>query len=602
MNRWFRSPSKRGLQFRLLFYFFTLILLPVATLGLIGNWVSVRTLEDEANIHTAQMIDQVNKNVDFYAMNVKQTLQLMMSAPETALFLTENPATPVQQRQSVEVQVRRMLASFTSVHPEIAGIIIVNENDMDISNEMYRVSRDPLTGDDWYIKAMETPDRLRMISRPIGRNITTNVNYSPDDVISFVQAIPDPVTGAYEGVLLVDFKLSTIESVIRGVTLGKNGFIYIMDSKGEIVYAPENPIVYRVRAEWMQESDRRSIVKTIRNERYQMMYTLSDVTDWKTVGVFSLSKTLQDVTKLRYVSLALGGLTVVLAVGASLLFTRSIVRPIGTLRKLMKRAEAGDLSVRYQGASYDEIGHLGHSFNNMIVEIRKLIELVYEEQKSKREAELRVMQAQIKPHFLYNTLDTIQWMAQERDADDIVVMIMALTNLFRIGLSKGKETITVKEEIEHIQSYLFIQKARYESKLSYDISVNAEVEQETVIKLTLQPLVENAIYHGIKARRSAGYIRIEVNKCDGRLCLSVADNGAGIAPDRLSKLQARLTGAAGEEMQGFGLFNVHERIRLAYGEPYGIRLFSSPEAGTKVEVWYPCVRSERDDVESADSR
>lgn len=603
MNQWVRRFQNKGLRFKLLFYFFTLILLPVGILGLVGNWVSARTLEDETNNHTAQMIEQVKKNVDFYVLNVKQTLELIKLAPETARFLATNASTPGDQRQSTEVEVRRMLSGFTSIHPEIAGIILVNENDMDISNEMYRVSRDPLTGESWYKKAMEQPERLQMISKPIGRNITTNVNYSPDDVISFVQAIPNPRTGAYQGVVLIDFKLTTIESVIRDIKLGKNGFIYMTDNDGDIVYAPENPIVYRVRAEWLRDPSRHSIVKTIRNERYQMMVTLSDFTQWKTVGVFSLNEALKDVTKLRYVSLALGGLTVVLAVTASLLFTRSIVRPIGTLRKLMKRAEAGDLSVRFQGASFDEVGHLGHSFNNMIVEIRKLIELVYVEQKSKRDAELRAMQAQIKPHFLYNTLDTIQWMAQERGAEDVAVMIIALTNLFRIGLSKGKETITVKEEIEHIQSYLFIQKARYESKLNYDIHVDADVSRLSVIKLTLQPLVENAIYHGIKARRGEGHVRIEVKLCDGKLHLCVADNGAGIAPYRLSQLQARLSGeAAGEKTPGFGLFNVHERIRLLYGEPYGVKLSSTPGVGTKVEVWYPYERSEGGDVESVDRR
>lgn len=235
----------------------------------------------------------------------------------------------------------------------------------------------------------------------------------------------------------------------------------------------------------------------------------------------------------------------------------------------------------------------------MIIEIRKLIELVYEEQKSKREAELKILQAQIKPHFLYNTLDTIQWMAQERKADDVVVMIMALTNLFRIGLSKGRESIPVSEEMEHIQSYLFIQKARYENKLNYEIYVDPEVRQEIVFKLTLQPLVENAIYHGIKARRGEGHIQIKVQKVDDKLCLSVSDNGAGIPSTQLMELQTVLSGMhAGKESLGFGLFNVHERIRLVYGDNYGVRIYSTIGEGTQVEVWYPLGRGEGNDVES----
>lgn len=591
--------KRKGLRFKLLLYFITLILLPVATLGIIGNLVSVQTLEDEANNHTTQMIDQVKKNIDFYLQSVKQSIQIISLDPNAIQFINTNPSVSSERRQSTETEVRRLLSSLTSIHPEIAGIIIVNENDMDISNEMFRVSRDPLTSEDWYKKAMEHPGELQLISKPIGRNITTLVNYSPDDVLSVVQAIANPETGAFQGVVLIDFKLATIESVIRGVTLGKSGFIYIIDALGEIVYAPENPIVYRVRADWMRQSGEQSIVKTIRNERYQIIYTLSDFTQWKTVGVFSLNETLKDVTKLQEISYVLGGLTIVVAVVTALFFTRSIVQPIGKLRKLMKRAEAGDLSVQFESANQDEIGQLGRSFNNMIIEIRNLIDLVYEEQKSKREAELKILQAQIKPHFLYNTLDTIQWMAQERKADDVVVMIMALTNLFRIGLSKGRESIPVSEEMEHIRSYLFIQKSRYENKLNYEIYVEPEVSQEMVFKLTLQPLVENAIYHGIKARRGKGHIQIKVHKVDDKLCLRVSDNGAGIPSTQLMELQAVLSGMnAGKESLGYGLFNVHERIRLVYGDNYGVRINSTIGEGTQVEVWYPLRRSVGNNVES----
>jgi two-component system sensor histidine kinase YesM len=352
----------------------------------------------------------------------------------------------------------------------------------------------------------------------------------------------------------------------------------------------------------MRNLKEHSIVKKIKNERYQIIYTQSDFTQWKTVGVFSLNETLADVTNLQQVSYILGSMTIVLAVITALFFTRSIVQPIGKLRKLMRRAEAGDFDIQFKSGNQDEIGQLGRSFNNMIIEIRKLIDQVYEEQQKKREAELKILQAQIKPHFLYNTLDTIQWMAKERKADDVAVMIIALTNLFRIGLSKGKETISVSEEIEHIKSYLFIQKARYENKLKYEIVVDPEVMHEIVIKLTLQPLVENAIYHGIKERRGEGYIKIEVRKIDDKLCLSVMDNGAGIPADKLIKLQSVLSGTnvnkAEEDLPGFGLFNVHERIRLAYGERYGVQIYSVLGEGTKVEVWYPIRKGEGNHVES----
>lgn len=174
----------------------------------------------------------------------------------------------------------------------------------------------------------------------------------------------------------------------------------------------------------------------------------------------------------------------------------------------MRQAETGDFSIRFSENRQDEIGQLGQSFNRMIEEISNLIDQVYHEQQRKRETELRVLQEQIKPHFLYNTLDTIQWMAQEHGAQDIVDMVSALTQLFRVGLSKGQEMIPLREELRHVESYLFIQKVRYEDKFDYTISINPGIDQLRVLKVILQPLVENAIYHGIKERRGKGHILV----------------------------------------------------------------------------------------------
>ena len=220
----------------------------------------------------------------------------------------------------------------------------------------------------------------------------------------------DPATGKHLGVILIDLKLDKIKQVIESITLGKSGFLYIMDGTGDIVYAPVNPIVYRVRSEWFAGST--SIVKTIQGSDFQIIYKDSAYTNWKTIGVFSLNETLKEVTNLRHYSIFIGIVTLVLAVVAAFIFTASIAKPLSKLRGLMKRAEEGDLSVRFNSKYNDEIGQLGNSFNTMIKEISNLIEMVYIEQRRKREAELKTLQAQIKPHFLYNTLYTIQWMAR----------------------------------------------------------------------------------------------------------------------------------------------------------------------------------------------
>lgn len=586
--RSFRRLFKiENIRSKLLLYFFTLILLPIITLGVLGNVIYSKSIEDQANIHTGQMIEQVTRNVEFYIKDMENIVYYLSNDPQVIAFFQFKSGGSGESSEEINKEVRRILKSYTDIHSEIAGILVVNDHNHYISNGMERISRDPLTDEIWYKRAFASPKTIQLFSKPIGRNIAATSNYSADEVVSIAKAVIDPVAGKRLGVILIDLKLEKIKQVTESITLGKSGFLYIMDANGDIVYAPVNSIVYRVRNEWLIDSNN-SIVKTIQGSDFQIIYKDSVYTNWKTIGVFSLNETLKQVTVLRHYSIFIGIITLVLAVVAAFFFTASIAKPLSKLRSLMKRAEEGDLSVRFNSKYNDEIGQLGNSFNNMITEIRNLIDMVYVEQRRKREAELKTLQAQIKPHFLYNTLYTIQWMAQEHGAQDVVNIVGALGNLFRIGLSKGKEMISVHEELEHVRSYLAIQKARYEDKLTYEVNFDENILNYSVLKLILQPLVENAIYHGINARRGGGKITITAKREDGKLYFSVVDNGIGITKEKLQEIRQLLERTGLEPVNtGFGILNVHERIQLSFGSEYGLTYTSVYEEGTKVEIWHP---------------
>ena len=576
----------KSIRFKLLCYFLILILLPIASLGILGNIIYSNSMEQEANNHTIQMIDQVKKNIEFYIKDMDNIIYYISQDLNVQKIVREKNNLD-KNYAAYEAEVKSILSTFTKVHPEIAGIMIVNKNDLYISNEMKKISRDRLIFESWYVQAATHPNSIQLISKPIGRNILTSIHYSADDVVSIAKAVIDPNTNECLGVILIDMKLEIIKKSIDDITLGKDGFLYIMDENGNVVYAPVNSTVYRVKYEWLNEKSN-SLIKTIKNNRYQIIYKDSAYTKWKTIGVFSLNETLSQVSNIRNISMVIGGITLLLAIIAALFFTSSIARPLSKLRKLMKTAEEGDLNVQFKKKYNDEIGQLGDSFNNMIHEIRNLIDMVYKEQKSKREAELKTLQAQIKPHFLYNTLDTIQWMAQSHGANDIVEVIGALTALFRIGINRGKEMITIREELEHVRSYLIIQKVRYEDKLEYEISFEEEVLDCRVIKLILQPLVENAIYHGIKQKRGGGKITISVEKKDGKLYFCVTDNGIGIREEKILEIQKVLDDRKLEGSNfGFGIFNVSERIKLTFGTEYGLNYKSNYNEGTTVELWHP---------------
>jgi two-component system sensor histidine kinase YesM len=234
----------------------------------------------------------------------------------------------------------------------------------------------------------------------------------------------------------------------------------------------------------------------------------------------------------------------------------------------------------------------------MIGEIRNLIEEVAEVQRAKREAELQVLQEQIKPHFLYNTLDTIHWMAQEHGAADITAVVAALTKLFRIGLSRGRETIPLAEEIEHVRSYLFIQKVRYEDKFDYRIDVPDDLGPAPVLRLILQPLVENAIYHGLKPKRGPGLLTVSARREGEVLILTVDDDGVGMDAGRLEELNLALHsgGTRPGEGPGYGVFNGNERLVLSFGRRYGLRFVPLEAGGTRVEVRHPWIEGGGDDA------
>lgn len=270
----------------------------------------------------------------------------------------------------------------------------------------------------------------------------------------------------------------------------------------------------------------------------------------------------------------------------SMVFARSISKPVARLCDSAKLVGKGDFDTRVESSSGDEIATLTDSFNSMIGQIGELVENIKTEQQNLRNTELKLLQAQINPHFLYNTLDTIIWQAEAGKNEEVVQMVTSLSDFFRTSLSEGRDYITVKEEISHIRSYLKIQRFRYRDILEYEINVPEEFYAYSILKLTLQPLIENALYHGIKNKRGVGKITISAETADGDLIFLVADNGIGMKEEQLGRLIHKVKDKRNnvQESGGFGLANVEERIRLNYGEEYGLDFKSCYGVGTEVMV------------------
>lgn len=282
------------------------------------------------------------------------------------------------------------------------------------------------------------------------------------------------------------------------------------------------------------------------------------------------------------------------AVGFSVItawsLSKSIYTPIKKLHDVTTTITKNDLQALVTSENVDEITELGLSFNIMIGKIKELLDAKIKEQENLKKAELRALQAQINPHFLYNTLDTIIWMAESKKTEGVVEIVSALSNFFRISLSKGMDWITIGEEVERINSYLTIQKVRYHDILDFKIEVQESVSENTILKLLLQPLVENALYHGIKNKRQGGTIIMRVKrKGEDENLIEVEDDGIGFTPEKLAQLRAELEDDSGDIKleSGFGIGNVNKRIRLYYGKQYGLSVESEYSTGTRVTLIIP---------------
>ncbi|MDR2900051.1 MAG: sensor histidine kinase [Treponema sp.] len=551
--------------------YISLALIPIISLAVLVGTIYLRQIRETAEIHTSQITAQVSNSIDVYISSVDRLAEYVSR-------FAFGPSEDLQQN----------LHDLAATHPEIAGILVAFQDDTFISTGMSRISRDPFSSEVWYREAKLRSSGMALISSALGRNIVNNRGYSIDDIFSLTRMISNE--NGEQAIVLFDIRHDIINDSINNVSIGEQGFVFILDEYDNMVYAPVNSIVYRINPRLLAKQN--TIQANILDGTYHIQNIVSSFTGWKTVGVFVLDEIMGGFTTAAFLLIIFTALMAALILFVSILLARTITRPISGLQSLMRRAESGDLTVRFKSFHQDEIGVLGNSFNRMIERIDKLISQVHTEHRIARDAELKILQEQIKPHFLYNTLDTISWMARDYDAKDIVNLVNALTKMFRIGLSHGKDSITLSEEITHVSNYLYIQKTRYKDKLSYQMNIDDGLLPISLPKLILQPLVENAIYHGIKQKSDGGLITISaVKSSDGKYIeLMVRDNGAGMEKDVLEKLQEQIEGYVNPyELKSFGLYYISRRLRLAYGEDAKMIIKSKTDEGSSVIILLPCL-------------
>jgi len=582
-----------SLRAKLLAIFAVLTTIPLGIVGVVSYSRSFSTITQNITASATQIASQLNKSLELVFRESERFLKI--GSHETTIRFV-NPYRQNEQstyRSALEIialfKLFREIYEFDTL---IRGIHILGANGNNISEAegRFRLERDLST----------LPTVRRILARPGEVSYIPNqeLDYSPArpyrDVISVGRAIVRPSTRELMGVIIVDVDRAAIVELCRGVRMGESGYFSLVTGEGGLIYpesADPRDLTPGNRALIAGAGEGHFVQRVGREPEFFVFNTLASA-GWKIVGRVKLKELMRGAYQIRSLTLAVVLLCILFTVVLYFFISDALTHPIRELRQKMAQAEGGNLDVQAASRSTDEIGGLYHSFNVMIAKIRELLERSIREQEELAKSELKTLQAQINPHFLYNTLDAIVWMTEADRKSEVVRMTKTLATFFRIVLSKGEDWIRVRDEIEHVESYLAIQKMRYHDILDYSIQLEDGMGDCRILKLTLQPLVENAIYHGIKNKRAGGCVRVRGRRLAGeRLEFVVEDDGCGFAPERLRQVRLALAEEVFEVSResGFGLKNVNQRIKLYYGKSWGVGIESQAGAGTRVTVNLPAV-------------
>ena len=576
----------KSIQSTMLVSFSALMVLAMLVFMVIAMRYTSGTIYENSINYMSQIIQQVNYDIDTYIEYMENISSVIAKSSDVPRYLFDQNQTEAER----EAEKERILTQFQTImesRDDIYNVAAVAKNGRYIINQ----GDDELTGYvdieslDWYQAAMESKSGIAVSSSHVQNAIQSSYKW----VITLSRALVNNQTGEREGLFFVDLNYSAISDLCNNNSLEEKGYIFVLDAEGNIVYHPKQQLMYgglkTENIDAIMECREDSLI--IDEGGDSKLYTMSKSkrTGWTVVGAAYTSELLKNNEQAQMWYLLVASILLLAVIGISSIISREITKPIRSLRDSMRKVQNGQFGTHVEVITENEIGSLGRSFNLMTSEIQALMEQNVYEQKQKRKSELKALQAQINPHFLYNTLDSIIWMSEAGENDEVVEMTSALARLLRQSISNDKEEVELEKEIEYVKNYLTIQKMRYKDKLEFFIYVDPRVAHVPIIKLVLQPLVENAIYHGIKYKETKGNLKIYARPVDGRVEIVVADDGIGMDEDVMEHIFDEHRKE--QKRNGVGVPNVQKRLKLQYGSEYGIRYESVKGAGTKAVITIP---------------
>jgi Predicted signal transduction protein with a C-terminal ATPase domain len=608
IKRFWRSGSflvLDSIRVKLFLTYFFVVAISVLMLGLLSFKKSAEIIESKSSLYLQQLSNQILNNLDrdIYELDrvsfITYYNQYVQDALKDNKFLTYD----------------EIVRNDNIIHETFLTVVLSKENIGDVyivtadgelkfhfvksyNNRQELNFSGDIRNQEWFKKVVDLNGKMALIG------VNTVVGESKvTDTFLIARAIRSTPDGKLLGVVLIEENIKALEKIIGSIELGNGSMVFITDENGSLQFSNDSARTSEFYSQIIGNKDLEEQVFSgtgnnrriaINGKPFLMVSSTSDYSKWKTITLIPIDEFIKDSNALKKISYFICLLSLAVCSLISVFFSYLIFKPIVGLRKAMKKVEGGDLTVEVNVNSNDEIGQLRKGFNSMVEKVNNLIQREYNSQILMKQAQLDSLQSRINPHFLYNILDSIRAEALVKDADEVADMIKMLGDIFQYSTSKGGNVVRVRDEIRNVENYITLQKFRFNDRLEVRYEIAEEVLDCSMLRLILQPIVENAIKHGIEPKLGPGVVTVSVDQAGEDILFVIADDGIGIKAGELMHINSELCkDRSGENAiigQKIGIYNVNARLKNFYGEKYGLTLESEEGQGTSVFIRIPVIR------------
>lgn len=593
------------IQYKLFLVYIITISIPILFFGVVSYKMSSTVLQNDFVEYKHQLNEQIVRNIDENLKNLTRQSMSVYTNIDDILYVLNTPTNNLDTTYlKAYDRVANYFRSVIQSNDKIFGFTLLSMDgeikfylDRYVGNlNLYNVK-----DDSWFTDAISYNGAPLLLGPHLNKYLAAD-NYHRNPVISIARSLIDLEKDKAFGVLVLDQDITQFSGIATNVEIDAEETIAIIDNSSTIISANKileesvSKILLSIpstRAPGFSRMD-------VNGNEVLINYGESEEFGWKVISMLPVSVINQKGLFLRKINISLLVILIMFSFLLSIIVSSFITIPLKKLMSSFKHLQQGDFSTRVSIKGEDELAQIGSTFNTMVVDIHSLIEQKYEIGILRKQAELESLQSQINPHFLYNTLSSIKAVINRKDFDVALTIVQNLSELFRYNLNKGRYIVKFSEELEHIKKYLYIQQCRFMDKFEVYFDIDEEVLDMDIVRMTLQPIVENALFHGIEAKRGKGEIRIAAKVFRDEYFIYISDNGAGIKEEELTEINQLLDCIPEVQLkthpEKMGIYNVNDRIKFNFGNQYGLKISSNENTNTTVKINLPAVKNTKEQV------